>query len=110
MVDRVVAWLIGALLVALTLYSVFVGVMNVQGIQQQAELFDVSVTPLGWLFVIAHITIPLITLAIAFLLSRRSSRWVRVLVIATSLAVNAAAQLVLTDLESRVLTWQVFFA
>lgn len=109
MANRVVAWGVIVLLTALYVYSVVIGVTNVQGMVQQATLYDLDITVLGWVFMIAHLVLPVVLLILAWWLSRRRTSWNRVLLITTGLALNAALQLVLTDFETRVLTWQSFF-
>lgn len=109
MANRIVALITTALLFGLYAYSVFIGVTNVQGMMQQAGVYGLQITFLGWVFMFAHLVLPLVLLVLALLLARQRTSWARVLLLTAGLTLNAALQLVLTDFETRVLTWQSFF-
>lgn len=110
MISRVFAWTTGVLATALLAYSTFAGAVNIQGMLTQAEVFGLSVTGLGWVFMIAHVSLPVVFFGVALFISRRRNAWVRVLTLGAALTLNALMQLTLTDFETRVLSWQSFFA
>ena len=109
MISKIAAWVVGLLSVVLYAYAVFSGVINVQGMLAQAEIFGMSVSALGWMFIVAHLIIPVVLLAIALIVGRGTSAWLRVVILIAGLSVTGLLLLVLTDFESRVLPWQTFF-
>ncbi|MGK0715550.1 hypothetical protein [Leucobacter sp. W1153] len=93
MAGRLTTWILGALVTVLYLYLVVAGVGNLLGLTEMSALLGLSLTGTGWFWVVFGIALPVVGYAAALLIARGKSAALRVLVLATGLAVVAAVQL-----------------
>lgn len=99
MLRRAVPWIIGALLTGLYAFALVRPIGDLIGLPQ----LGLEIAPVGWLWLIVSVVIPVAAYAVALLFGRRRSAAVRLLLLATGLAVVAVIQLemqLLTPLSS----------
>ena len=90
---RVIAWVALVLLTLLYAYVVVTGVGNLTGISELAGVLGFAVSPAGWFWLTLGILLPIAVYAVALLFGRGRAAGVRVLLLATGLAVVGAIQL-----------------
>lgn len=93
MAGKITAW---ALFVALTLlyaYMVVAALGNLIMLPELSATMGLRVTGVGWFWLCLGVALPIIAYGIALLVGRRRGGGVRLLVLATALAVTAMAQL-----------------
>lgn len=93
MAGKVATWGIGGLVTLLYVYLVVAGIGNLLGLTEMSSLLGLSLTDVGWFWVLFGIALPAVGFAAALLIARGKSGAMRVLVLATGLAVVAAVQL-----------------
>jgi len=93
MAGKVATWGIGGLVTLLYVYLVVAGIGNLLGLTEMSALLGLSLTGAGWFWVLFGIALPAVGFAVALLIARGKSDAMRVLVLATGLAVVAAVQL-----------------
>ncbi len=93
MIGKVLSWVVGTLIGLLYVYLVVSGVGNLLGLREMSALLGLSLTPAGWFWVLFGIALPLVGAALALVMGRGKPAGIRVLLLATGLALVAAVQL-----------------
>lgn len=89
MVGRFAPWIVGVLITALYAVALIGPIGNLIGVPQ----LGLSITPVGWFWLLAGVLLPLLAYAIALWVGRGRTPTARLLVLGTGLAVVAALQL-----------------
>lgn len=95
---HVTAWVLGALLTLLYVYLVVAAIGNVIGLTDMATAIGLTLTPVGWWWLMFGIALPIVVFMIALVIGRQRSAAVRVVVLAAGIAAVAAFQLEITHL------------
>lgn len=89
MVRRAVPWAVGAILTGLYAYALVRPIGDLTGLPQ----LGLAIAPIGWLWLVAAVLVPIVGYAVALLFGRRRSAPVRLTVLAAGLGVVAVIQL-----------------
>lgn len=93
MAGKVATWVFGALLILLYLYLVVAGVGNLIGMQEMSALLGLTLNAVGWSWLVFGIALPVVVFAVAFLMGRKRSAGLRLMLLATGVCLVAAVQL-----------------
>lgn len=93
MAGRIVAWVVGVLLTGLYASAVVAGAGNAVLLPRMAENMGLGISGAGWFWLGFGIALPVAVFALALLLGRGRSAAMRVLLLATGIALVAAVQL-----------------
>lgn len=91
-------WTIGLIITALYGYAVVAAAGNLVGMPQAAVALGLTVTATGWAWLSLGVALPIVVFAVALLVARGRSSWVRILLLITGLCVVAVLQLDLMHL------------
>ena len=93
MAGKITTWVLFLALTLLYAYMVVAALGNFLMLPELSATMGLRVTGIGWFWLCLGIALPIIAYGIALLVGRRKSRGVRLLVLATALAVTAMVQL-----------------
>lgn len=93
MTRRIITWAVGAIITGLYVYMVVAAVGSLTLLPQMVNVMGLSMTGIGWFWLIFGVALPPLAYAVALILSRRSGAAVRLLALVTGLCAAAAVQL-----------------
>lgn len=91
-------WLVGRIAVILVAfaffgYSVWAGVGNFLGVQNERFAFGLEVSPVGWIATGALVVLPVIVFAVCIVVTRRTSLGTMIFIFAVGVALTAVVNL-----------------
>lgn len=98
MAMKISAWIAAVLVLVLYSSMAIFAVGNVLGMQELSEILQLPISGVGWWWLSFGVALPILGIAVSLLIARRSTAWVRVLVLAAGLCVCAAIQLEVSHL------------
>lgn len=93
MATRVLSWVVGVILAGLYVYATITGIGNLIGMLGLGGALGTGLSAVGWLWLVFGIVMPLGVLIGGLLLARGRGAGIRILVLATGIALVAAVQL-----------------
>lgn len=93
MTRRIITWAVWAIITGLYAYMVVAAAGSLSLLPQMVDSMGMSMTGIGWFWLIFGVAVPPIAYVLSLLAARRRSAAVRLLALATGLAAAAAINL-----------------